>query len=121
MQIANRTGRAVTGIEHIGSAHNDAELGLLLQKAEEELRPGQQAFELGDLEKVVVRTTDIANFTAPDPDQNNAEETPKLVNATGRSSLHQRIFSGKRLKPPTNGLGLMLLVMKRSRPSCWRG
>ena len=84
MQIVNRTGRTVTGIEHIGSAHNDAELGLLLQKAEEALRPGQQAFDLGDLEKVAVRTTDIANFSAPDPDKNNTEETPKLVSTTGK-------------------------------------
>jgi len=84
VQIVNRTGRTVTGIEHIGSAHNDAELGLLLQKAEEALRPGQQAFDLGDLEKVAVRTTDIANFSAPDPDKNNTEETPKLVSTTGK-------------------------------------
>jgi len=84
VQIVNRTGRTVTGIEHIGSARNDAELGLLLQKAEEELRPGQQAFDLGDLEKIAVRTTDIANFTAPAPEQENTAEAPRLVNATGK-------------------------------------
>lgn len=39
VQIVNRTGRVVTGIEHIGSAHTDAELGILLVKAEEQLHP----------------------------------------------------------------------------------
>ncbi len=33
MQIFNRTGRTVIGIEHIGSTHNDAELGILLGQA----------------------------------------------------------------------------------------
>ncbi len=60
VQIVNRTGRTVTGIEHIGSAHTDAELGVLLAKAERELRPGQQAFDLGDEEQLPVRTSDVA-------------------------------------------------------------
>ncbi|WP_194943737.1 hypothetical protein [Glutamicibacter halophytocola] len=40
VQIINRTGRTVTGIAHLDSAHNDAELGILLTQAEARLRPG---------------------------------------------------------------------------------
>lgn len=47
VQIVNRTGRTVTGIEPLGAAHPDAELGVLLTKAERELLLGQQAFDLG--------------------------------------------------------------------------
>lgn len=51
VQIVNRTGRTVTGIEHIGSAYTNAERGVLLTKAEQELCLGQQSYDLGDVEQ----------------------------------------------------------------------
>jgi len=46
VQIVHKRGRRVLSIEHIGSAHTDEELALLLQIAEERLHPGQLALDL---------------------------------------------------------------------------
>lgn len=46
VQIVHKRGRRVLSIEHIGSAHTDDELALLLQVAEERLHGGQLALEL---------------------------------------------------------------------------
>ncbi len=50
-------------IEHVGSAHTDAELALLLAAARERLRPGQQALDLGELTAEPARLGDIADWT----------------------------------------------------------
>ncbi|MFD2793061.1 IS1634 family transposase [Promicromonospora vindobonensis] len=42
----HKQGRQVTGIEHIGSAHDEAQLAVLLEIAEQRLRPGQGALDL---------------------------------------------------------------------------
>lgn len=41
VQIVHKKGRTVLGIEHIGSAHDDAQLGALLRVAQERLHAGQ--------------------------------------------------------------------------------
>ena len=41
VQVVTRRGRQVEGIEHMGFAHTDAELALLLAAARERLCPGQ--------------------------------------------------------------------------------
>ena len=46
VQIVHKRGRVVLGIDHIGSAHDDDQLALLLQTARERLHAGQQALEL---------------------------------------------------------------------------
>lgn len=51
VQVITREGRQVVDVVHMGSAHTDAELALLLQAAEERLRPGQEALDLGPLER----------------------------------------------------------------------
>ena len=45
MQIVHKQGRRVTAIEHIGSAHTDAELALLSEIARQRLHEGQQTLE----------------------------------------------------------------------------
>src|SRR5665647_710904 len=47
VQVVTREGRRVVEIDHVGSAHTDAELELLVQAARERLRPGQEVFDLG--------------------------------------------------------------------------
>lgn len=47
VQIVHKRGRAVVGIDRIGSAHDDAELAVLLEVARQRLHPGQDAFDLG--------------------------------------------------------------------------
>ena len=65
VQIITRQSGVVLSIEHVGSAHDDAELSLLLLAAEERLSPGQEALELGDLPRVAASVTRIADWTEP--------------------------------------------------------
>lgn len=67
---------AVVEVEHIGSAHTDAELVLLLAAAGERLTPGQQALDLGELLVEPVRVSDIADWTRPEPGPAPANLTP---------------------------------------------
>jgi hypothetical protein len=48
VQIVHKRGRAVLGIDHIGSAHDEAQLAMLLQTARARLHTGQQALPLED-------------------------------------------------------------------------
>lgn len=48
VQIATKRGRDVVAIEHIGSAHTDVELEILLAKAKAQLNPGQLSLNLFD-------------------------------------------------------------------------
>ena len=52
VQIVQKRGRRVLGIEHIGSAHTEDELALLLQLAEERRHAGQLTLDLDDGVKV---------------------------------------------------------------------
>lgn len=63
MQVLTRRGRQLVSVEHVGSAHTDAELELLLHAARERLDPGQLAFDLGDLEQVPASVEDVADWT----------------------------------------------------------
>jgi hypothetical protein len=60
----SKVGGVVVEVEHIGSAHTDAELGLLLTTAaRERLHPGQGELDLGLLPEVAVGTEDVADRT----------------------------------------------------------
>lgn len=65
VQIVSRQGRQVVDIDHLGSAHTDADLALLLTAARERLSPGQETLDLGDLPQVAASTQDVADWTAP--------------------------------------------------------
>lgn len=47
VQIVHKQGRAVVGIEHIGSAHDEAQLAVLMEIAHQRLHPGQETLEFG--------------------------------------------------------------------------
>jgi Transposase DDE domain len=64
VQVVTRRGRQVEQVEHVGSAHTDAELALLLAAAGERLSPGQDVLDLGDLTVVPERMEDVADWTA---------------------------------------------------------
>lgn len=64
VQVITRRGRQVERIEHVGSAHTDAELALLLVAARERLSPGQDVLDLGDLPVVPARVDDVADWTS---------------------------------------------------------
>ena len=46
VQIVHKRGRQVVGIEHIGSAHDDGQLAVLMEIAHQRLLPGQDSFGL---------------------------------------------------------------------------
>ena len=56
--------RRVLSIEHIGSAHTDDELAVLLQIAEERRHAGQLALDLGDVGAGTVGTRAVVEGTA---------------------------------------------------------
>jgi hypothetical protein len=66
----------VVEIEHVGSAHTDAELALLPAGARDRLQPGQQALDLGDLAAEPARVSDTADWTRSEPDRPPAADTP---------------------------------------------
>jgi hypothetical protein len=76
-------------VEHLGSAHTDAELALLLAAARERRSPGQDALELGDVSAVPVGMDDVADWTS---DRRRSGGQPVLggpvseVSAGGRRS-----------------------------------
>jgi hypothetical protein len=63
VQVVTRRGRQAERIEHVGSAHTDAELALLLAVARERLSPGQDVLDLGDLPVVPARMDEVADWT----------------------------------------------------------
>jgi hypothetical protein len=63
VQVVAKDRSEVVGVEHIGSAHTDAELALLLTTAQELLHPGQEALDLGPLPQVEVRIDAVADWT----------------------------------------------------------
>lgn len=67
VQLVVKNRGEVVDIEHVGSAHTDAELALLLAAARERLAPGQQMLEFGDLTAEPARLDDTADWTRPEP------------------------------------------------------
>jgi hypothetical protein len=63
VQVHTKDRGRVVGVEHIGSAHDDASLELLLLAARERVRPGQGTFDLEGVEAVSARMTDTADWT----------------------------------------------------------
>ncbi|MGE3414374.1 MAG: hypothetical protein AB7L91_19440 [Dehalococcoidia bacterium] len=68
VQLVMKDRGEVVEIEHVGSAHTDADLALLLAAARERLQPGQQALDLGELAVEPARVADTADWTRPEPD-----------------------------------------------------
>ena len=89
VQVVTRQGRQVERIEHVGSAHTDAELALLLAAARERLSPGQGVLDLGDLPVVPARMDEVADWTGEpefpvQPGKPAAGGRPASVAAGGR-------------------------------------
>jgi hypothetical protein len=65
VQVVTRQGRQVLSIEHVGSAHTDEDLALLVAAARQRLDAGQEALDLGELAARPVRMDDVADWTLP--------------------------------------------------------
>ena len=72
VQVVTSRGDVVVEIEHVGSAHTDAELELLWSVARERLHPGQQAFDLGEVPRVAARVDRIADWTSSGKSERSA-------------------------------------------------
>jgi len=46
VQVVHKHGRQLIGIEHIGSAHDEIQLAVLMEAARQRLHPGQETFDL---------------------------------------------------------------------------
>ncbi|GAA5520067.1 IS1634 family transposase ISMsm6 [Demequina sediminis] len=64
VQIITRIPGEADSIEHVGSAHTDAELAVLMALARDRVAPGQGELDLGALAAVPARMDDIADWTA---------------------------------------------------------
>jgi len=67
VQVVTKDGSQVVDVDHVGSAHTDAELAVLLDAAAVRLRPGQEMLDLAGLEAAPVRMQDVADFTTGVP------------------------------------------------------
>jgi hypothetical protein len=65
VQVLTKAHGEVIDVEHVGSAHTDADLALLLAAAREQLHPGQGELELGSVLEVAAGMTGIADWTSP--------------------------------------------------------
>jgi hypothetical protein len=85
VQIVSRQGGKVVDIDHVGSAHTDGDLALLLATAQARLFPGQDALDLGDVPRVAVSVDDVADWTAPRSlPVTSASGRPRMVRGGGR-------------------------------------
>ena len=48
VQIVHKRGRRILSMDHVGSAHDEVELALLLQVAQDRIHAGQLALPLGE-------------------------------------------------------------------------
>jgi hypothetical protein len=78
VQIVVKDRGQVVEVDHMGSAHTDAELELLLEVARERLRPGQGMLDLGPLPRIQASTR--MSPTVPRPGRCRS---PVLVAAHG--------------------------------------
>jgi hypothetical protein len=81
VQVVVKEHGEVVDVEHVGSAHTDADLALLLAAAQERLRPGQQALDLGELAVEPARVSDTADWTLPPALP--ADRSPAAVSTAG--------------------------------------
>jgi hypothetical protein len=127
VQLVVKDHGEVMEIEHVGSAHTDAELALLLAGAGERLQPGQQALDLGDLAAEPARVSDTADWTRSEPDRPPAADTPPAVGrpradrAGGRVVGTSALMLWNVLGEAYSRLGFDTLATRRSRRWCWPG
>ena len=65
MQVVTKAHGVIVELEHVGSAHTDADLALLLRAARERLQPGQGELDFGPLQEARVKIGDVADWTRP--------------------------------------------------------
>jgi hypothetical protein len=103
VQVVTRRGRRVEGIEHVGSAHTDAELALLLAAARERLAAGQEVLDLGEIAEVSPPVGCPAEYAAMRRQSHFAAmlRTPGHLVGSGGSTCRQLVTDGNCPAPKT--------------------
>jgi hypothetical protein len=83
VQVVTKAHGTVTDVQHVGSAHTDAELALLLQAAQGLLHSGQDELDLGPLQQAPVSVDGIADWTR-DSDQLPLRAMTETAGAQGQ-------------------------------------
>ena len=107
-------GPQVEGVEHVGSAHTDAELALLLAAARERLSPGQGVLDLGDLPVVPARMDEVADWTG-EPELPLQPSTPAAGGRPAAVSARRAARAANSARTPQ--LPLALPLRRRQRRS----
>ena len=91
VQVVTKAHGEIVELEHVGSAHTDADLALLLRAARERLHRGQGELDFGPLQEPRVKTDDVADWTRA-----STGELP-LAAATGPAERRGRRSIGQPL------------------------
>lgn len=87
VQVVVKDRGDIVEVDHVGSAHTDAELALLLTAAADRLHPGQESLDLGPLPQPEVRLADVADWTDTGRDQIGALDTDVAVPASEKRQI----------------------------------
>jgi len=87
VQVVVKERGEVVEVDHVGSAHTDAELALLMTVAADRLHPGQESLDLGPLPQPEVHLADVSDWTDTGRDQIGAVEA---VNADGGAEATEK-------------------------------
>jgi hypothetical protein len=74
VQIVVKEHGEVVEVDHVGSAHTDTELALLMTAAANRLHSGQEVLDLGPLSQPEVRLADVADWTDTCRDQHGRDQ-----------------------------------------------
>ena len=87
VQVVVKEHGEVVEVDHVGSAHTDAELALLLTAATDRLHPGQEVLDLGPLPQPRVRLADVADWSDAGRDQIGAVAAGGEVEIAGKRQV----------------------------------
>lgn len=123
VQVVTKDRGVVVDVDHVGSAHTDAELALLLEAARERLSSGQEELDLGELAVVPARTTDVADWTSKQLHvPTKAGAARPLSPVVGRSRGPRRCCCGTCWRRRTGStVSTMWWAIPRSGRWCWPG
>ena len=86
VQVVEKVGSRVVSRTHVGSAHTDADLAVLLERAERLLRPDQEAFDLGEVARSA-SMEDVADWTKPLEDARGARLRGRPASSAASSGV----------------------------------
>jgi hypothetical protein len=109
VQVVTRQGRRVLGIGHVGSAHTDEDLALLVAAARDRLLHGQAALDLGEVGAVPARMAGVADWTLPAAGLPSAARARAGVRPEGRVVAASSLLLWRVLSDAYSHLGFDVL------------